>query len=37
MIRDFRREIMNLERDGKKIKKDIEKMVKNKEPKVASS
>jgi len=33
MIRDFKREIMRLEMDSKKIKKDIEKMVKNKEPK----
>lgn len=34
MIRDFKREIMKLESDSKKIKKDIEKMVKNKEPRV---
>lgn len=34
MVRDFKREIMKLEADSKKIKKDIEKMVKNKEPKV---
>ena len=34
MIRDFKREIMKLEADSKKIKKDIEKMVKNKEPRV---
>ena len=34
MVRDFKREIMRIESDAKKIKKDIEKMVKNKEPKV---
>ena len=32
MIRDFKREIMKIETECKKIKKDLEKMVKNKEP-----
>jgi hypothetical protein len=33
MIRDFRREIMRLELDSKRIKKDLEKKVKKGEPK----
>ena len=33
MIRDFKREITRLDMDSKKIKKDIENMIKKKEPK----
>jgi hypothetical protein len=36
MIRDFRREIMRLELDSKRIKKDLEKKVKKGEPKVTT-